>query len=119
MEEPAFIPTDEQKRARVAELRAELDGLGYHVVKKDWIRKFGSLTAVVEQDRFHPRWETAIRPHVIRRLCQEIGIALVQSGAIKVEEETNAVTGYSMRAQVSIVLRDPQFDKPVWFEKTK
>lgn len=118
MNEPAIIPSEEQKRARVAELRAELDGLGYHVVGKDWIRRFGSLTAVIDQDRFSPRWNE-IKAHIIRRLCTEIGVALLHSGAVKVTEENNAVTGYSMRAEVSIVLRDPQFDRPSWLERAK
>lgn len=111
--DPVVDRTPEQTRARVKQLREELDKLGYHVVKKDWIRKFGSFKAIPDRERFAPHWDK-VRPHHIRQLCTELGIGLFHSGAVKVDDETNAITGYSMRAEVSIVLRDPQFDRPSW-----
>lgn len=104
----------EQKQIRLQELRAELDALGYHVVRKDWVRKFGVVKAVVDQERFSPHWNN-IKSHIQRHMGHELGNGIFDSGAVKVSEETSGFNGgFCLRAEVSIILRDPQFDMPTW-----
>lgn len=103
----------EQKQIRLQQLREELDRMGYHVVKKDWVRKFGELTEVSDRDRHQGYWEQ-IRPRIIERMGAGLGVGILRSGAVKVSEENSVNLGYTLRAEVSIILRDPQFDKPEW-----
>jgi hypothetical protein len=101
-----------QEHLRVQALREELDKLGYHVVPKDHVRKFGAMCDVSDQERFGGHWPK-IRPRLTERLGMDIGQGIFRSGAMLVSEE-NGFGGYQMRAEVSILLHNPTFDKPVW-----
>lgn len=108
-----IIGRDEyQTHLRVQALREELDKLGFHVVPKDHVRKFGALCDVADHDRFGKHWDM-VRPRIMERVAIDIGQTIFRSGAVKLSEE-NWVTGYQLRGEVSIILRDPAFDKPVW-----
>lgn len=101
---------------RVMELRAELDALGYHVIKKDWVRKIGNQQIVSDR-----AWHEAddnmrhrIEQHTRESLGRAMGQYLIESGAVRFGMTTEVNIGRVYRVETSIILRDPQFDKPEW-----
>lgn len=108
--------SDEQKQIRLQELRAELDSLGYHVVRKDWVRKFGVQRTISNEDwyRVPDEMRQRMERHTQRSMGADLGVHILESGAMHSGIEIVKDIGRMYRSTTSILLRDPQYDKPAW-----
>jgi hypothetical protein len=106
---------EQSKKDRIKELRAELDALGYHVIKKDWVRKFG-VQQMVNLREMHLAMDggKVLLERIYRDMGMNLGVGILESGAMQRTVEDDIELGRVYRATVDVILRDPQFDKPEW-----
>lgn len=112
------IDREALNKKRVDELRAELASLGYVAVPRDHIRRFGSQASVSARAALQNAGEAGWMDSIRRNVGTSMGMALVNSGAVRIEEVTTDFDARSFRAGVSVLLDDPTFDHPpFWKEK--
>jgi hypothetical protein len=106
------IDTKEMREKRIKELRAELRQYDYVAMPRDHVRVFGAQHEVSAAAAHMYGKDDRYMESVRRDLGANLGIAILQSGAIRLRDFTSGIDNRTFQLTTQIILDDPNFDAP-------